>query len=135
MKQLEFILPAAIEINGLFLTDHNRSQLSIGNNRLVNDVRTQFGELRRYYRADKKTFSVSWKMLPQNSEYTVDRNLGAEDMIELFNSLPGAFDLKVYYDFGEEQEFTAVITNYSSELLKRWLPYRFYDISVEIEEV
>jgi beta-xylosidase len=135
MKQLEFILPAAIEINGVFLTDHNRSQLSIGNNRLVNDIRTQFGDLRRYYRADKKTFSVSWNMLPQDAEYTVDRHLGAEDMIKLFESLTGVVDLKIYYDFGEEEEYKAVITDYSSELLKRWLPYRFYDVSLEIEEV
>jgi hypothetical protein len=135
MKQLDFILPAAIEINNQFLTDHNRGPLSIGNNRLVNDIRTQFGELRRYYRADKKTFSFSWNMLPQDAESTVDRNLGAEDMIKLFDSLTGVFDLKIYYDFGEEQEYKAVITDYSAQLLKRWLPYRFYDISVEIEEV
>lgn len=135
MKQLEFSLPAAIEINGTFLTDHNRSSLSIGNSRLVNDVRTQFGELRRYYRADKKNFSVSWSMLPQDSESTVDRNLGAEDMVDLFKSLTGAFDLVIYYDFGEEQRYKAVITDFSSSLEKRWLPYRFYSVSVEMEEV
>lgn len=135
MKQLDFILPAALEINGTFLTDHNRSALSVSNQRLVNDIRTQFGDLRRYYRADKKTFSVSWTMLPQDSESTVDRNLGAEDMVALFNSLTGAFDLKIYYDFGEEEEYRAVITDFSSELSKRWLPYRFYEVSVAMEEV
>lgn len=135
MKQLDFILPAAIEINGVFLTDHNRGPLSIDNQRIVNDVRTQFGDLRRYYKADKKAFSIAWSNLPQDAESTVDRNLGAEDMISLFNSLTGVFDFKIYYDFGEEQDYKAVITNYSSELLKRWLPYRFYDISVNMEEV
>jgi hypothetical protein len=135
VKQLEFVLPSAIEINGVFLTDHNRSSLSISNTRLVNDVRTQFGELRRYYRADKKSFSVSWSMVPQNAESTVDRQFGAEEMINFFDSLTGAIDLKIYYDFGEEEEYTAVITDYSSVLLKRWLPYRFYEVSLEIEEV
>lgn len=135
MRQLELVLPSAIEINGVFLTDHNRSSLSIGNSRLVNDVRTQFGELRRYYRADKKTFSVSWSMLPQDSEYTVDRHLGAEEMIDLFGSLAGVVDFTIYYDFGEEQEYKAVITDFSSDLEKRWLPYRFYSVSLDMEEV
>jgi hypothetical protein len=135
MKQLEYALPSAIEINGVFLTDHNRSSLTVSNQRLVNDVRTQFGELRRYYRADKKSFSVSWSMLPQDAELTTDRNLGAEDMIEYFESLTGAVDLKIYYDFGEEKEYKAVITSFSSELQKRWLPYRFYSVSLEMEQV
>jgi hypothetical protein len=135
MKQLDFVLPAAIEINGIFLTDHNRAPLSIGNDRIVTDVRTQFGGLRRYYKADKKTFSASWSMIPQDAEYTVDRHLGAEDMISFFESLTGVFTLKIYYDFGEEEAYQAVITEYSSELIKRWTPYRFYNVSLEMQEV
>ena len=135
MKQLDLILPAAVELNGVMLTDHNRSALSISNERLVNDVRTQFGELRRYYRADKKSLSVSWSNLPQDSESTVDRHLGAEDMIKFFESLTGVADLKVYYDFGEEEDYKVVITSFSTELLKRWLPYRFYDVSLSMEQV
>lgn len=135
MKQLEFVLPSAIEINGNFLTDHNRSELSIDNDRMVNDVRTQFGELRRYYRADKKKFSVSWDMLPQGFEDTVDGNLGAEDMIELFESITGAADLVIYYDFGDEKSYKVVVTSFSATLRKRWNPYRFYQVSLEMEEV
>lgn len=135
MRQLEFALPAAIEINSRFLTDHNRSEISINNERIVDDVRTQFGELRRYYRADKKKFSMSWDMLPQGSEDTVDGNLGAEDMIEFFESITGAADLVVYYDFGDEKEYKVVITSFSATLKKRWNPYRFYEVSLEMEEV
>lgn len=135
MKQLEFVLPAALEINQEFLTDHNRSPLQISNERLSNDVRTQFGSLRRYYRADKKTFSVSWTMLPQSFEDTVDGNLGAEDLIEMFNSITGSADLKIYFDFGEEQDYKVVINEFNYSLNKRWDPYRFYDISVTMQEV
>lgn len=135
MKQLDFVLPAALEINGVMLTDHNRSPLAISNERLVNDVRTQFGELRRYYKADKKSFSVSWSMVPQDSESTVDRHLGAEDMFKFFQSLTGAATLRVYYDFGEEEDYKIVITSFSTELLKRWLPYRFYEVSLAMEEI
>lgn len=135
MKQLDFILPAALELENDFLTDHNRSELSINNNRIVNDIRTQFGDLRRYYRADKKSFSVSWNMLPQSSAETVDRNLGAEEMIEKFKNLTGVCTLKVYYDFGEEEEYRVLITDFEATLLKRWNPYRFYNVSLEMDEV
>jgi hypothetical protein len=135
MRQLEFVLPAAIEINRRFLTDHNRSELSIQNDRLANDVRTQFGELRRYFKADKKTFSVSWDMLTHDAESTVDGNLGAEDMIEFFESITGVADLTIYYDFGDEKEYKVVITSFSATLKKRWNPYRFYDVSLTMEEV
>lgn len=135
MKQLSFVKPAAIEIDGEYLTDHNRSSLSISNERLVNDFRTQFGAMRRYFRADKKTFSVSWTMLPHTFEQTVDRNLGAEDMIELFETKRGAVNLVISNDFGEENEYTVLITNFSSTLVKRWDDYRFYEVSLEMSEV
>lgn len=135
MRQLEFQKPAAIEIDSEFITDHNRSDIVVGNSRLVTDVRTQFGDLRRYYKADKKIFEVSWTMIPQNFEHTVDGNLGAEDMIEFFERKTGVCKLKIYYEFGEELEYNVVITEFSSTLRKRWDPYRFYDCSLTMEEV
>lgn len=135
MRELEFARPAAIEIDGEFITDHNRSEISINNQRLTRDIRTQFGSLRRYYRADKKSFSVSWTMIPQNFEYTVDRNLGAEDMQELFEAKKGKVRLKIYFDFGEEQDYDVVITDFSFVLRNRWDNYRFYDGSLTMEEV
>lgn len=135
MRQLEFIKPAAIELDGVFLTDHNRSELTINNERFVNDIRTQFGDLRRYFRADKKNFTVSWSMIPQNFEYTVDANFGAEDMKDFFESKPGVLDMKIYFDFGDEQDYKVVITDFSFTLRNRWDDYRFYDCSLTMEEV
>lgn len=135
MRQLEFQKPAAIEIDSEFITDHNRSDIVVGNSRLVSDVRTQFGDLRRYYKADKKIFEVSWTMIPQNFEHTVDGNFGAEDMIDFFERKTGVCTLKIYYEFGEELEYNVVITEFSSTLRKRWDSYRFYDCSLTMEEV
>jgi hypothetical protein len=135
VRQLEFIKPAAIELDGIFLTDHNRSELNINNQRLVNDIRTQFGDLRRYFRSDKKSFSVTWSMIPQNFEYTVDANLGAEDMKDFFESKQGIVSMKIYFDFGDEQDYRVVITDFSFILRKRWDDYRFYDCSLTMEEV
>jgi hypothetical protein len=135
VRQLEFVKPAAIELDGIFLTDHNRSELNINNQRLVNDIRTQFGELRRYYKADKKSFTVNWSMIPQSFEYTVDANLGAEDMKDLFESKQGLVNLKIYFDFGDEQDYRVVITDFSFILRNRWDEYRFYDCSLAMEEI
>lgn len=135
MKQLEFVRPAAIEIDGLFITDHNRSPLQISNERIVNDFRTQFGTTRRFYKADKREFSVSWDMIPQSFEYTVDGNLGAEDMQDVFKEKFGKVDLRVYYDFGDELQVNALITEFSFELIKRWDQYRFYNGSLRMTEI
>lgn len=135
MRQLDFQKPAAIEIDSEFLTDHNRSEITITNSRIVSDVRTQYGDLRRYYKADKKNIQVSWSMIPQSFEHTVDGNYGAEDMIDFFTNKTGACQLRLYYDFGEEVVYNVVITEFGFVLKKRWDPYRFYDCSLTMEEV
>lgn len=135
MRQLEFVRPAAIEVDGLFLTDHNRSSLEISNERIVNDFRTQFGTTRRFYKSDKRTFAVSWSMIPQSFEHTVDGNLGAEDMQDTFREKFGKVDLRIYYDFGEEIKIDALIKEYSFELIKRWDEYRFYNASLTMIEI
>jgi hypothetical protein len=135
VREVNLIHPAAIEIDGQYLTDHNRSEVSCSNSRITNDVRTQFGTLRRYYKADKKSWSVSWDMIPHTYRDTVDRKLGAEDMIDLFKLKSGAVEVVFHYDNRDEDTFTAVITDFSSSLLKRWDDYRFYSVSLTLEEV
>ena len=135
MKSLDFRLPAAIEVDGFFLTDHNRSPIQVSNRRIVNDIRTQFGDLRRYYQSDKRAISLSWNMLPQSSSMTVDRNLGAEDMIGLFRDTTGDVEVNIYYTEDEYESVRCVILEFSYSILKRWDEYRFYEISMSLEEV
>lgn len=51
----------------LILSDHNRSTLDFGIQRIENRQRMVNGRMRSYWVADKRTLSVSWNMLPSRS--------------------------------------------------------------------
>ena len=135
MKQLGFAKPAAIQLGHTFLTDHNRSPLSISYERIHDTVRTQFGELRKYHRADKRSFNLSWDMLPETSEHTVDAGMGARDVEEFYLENTGVILMTLIYDNDEDEEVNVIITDFSMELQKRWKPTNFYSVSLSLEEV
>lgn len=79
------------------VTEHNRSEFSISNNRIEKQTRMSNGTMRKFFIADKKSFSLSWSMLPSYRSLTVDNGWGAEDLRSFYNSDAGrgAFQIKV----------------------------------------
>jgi hypothetical protein len=135
MKKMTFARPTGLAIDFEDLTDHNRSPIDIRYERIHDTIRTQFGELRKYHRADKRTFTVGWSMLPETSQHTVDGALGAREMEELFVSKTGKVDLLVSYDFGDDEVVPCIITDFGIELIKRWKPTNYYAVSIILEEI
>lgn len=58
------------------LSDHNRSSLDFGIQRIENRQRMVNGRMRSYWIADKRTLSVSWEMIPSRS-YAVKPNFNS----------------------------------------------------------
>jgi hypothetical protein len=56
--------PADTTKDWIKLTEHNRSEISITPERIEQTQRMGNGSLRKFFVADKKQFSVSWRMLP-----------------------------------------------------------------------
>jgi hypothetical protein len=135
MRQLDFFKPSAIQLEDEIVTDHNRSSISVAYERIHDTVRTQFGELRKYHRADKRSFSLSWTMLPERSDYTVDGGMGARDMETFFLENTGVILMTLFYDVSDDEEINVIVTNFSMELEKRWNPTSFYSVSLSLEEV
>jgi hypothetical protein len=91
-----------------YLTDDNRSDLAITNERIEYRKRMINGRMRSYHVADKKTFSVSWKDLETSefsiSEYirntnpTPKRLAAAKQMVQWYNDHKGSFYLVLVYD-------------------------------------
>ena len=71
------------------VTEHNRSPLEIGIERIEMSTRTSNGTLRKNHIADKRSFSMSWEMLPSYRSLTVDGGWGAEDLREFYLSDDG----------------------------------------------
>lgn len=123
------------------VSEHNRSEFGIGNNRLKQSARMANGTLREFIVADKKTFSVSWSMLPSFRNETVDGAWGAEDLKTFYESIAGkkSFRIKINTsksstaaEASTDNIYTVVFTDFSCTLSKRGVqPYWSVNFSLE----
>ena len=126
------------------LTEHNRSSFTMDNNRIEQTQRTSNGTLRKFWIADKKTFSVSWDMLPSYRDITVDGAWGAEDIRTFYDTTLGQGTFKIKVNLAESTPL-GVTTNKTTEynvsfqscnfiVLKRGLQPH-WSVSITLEEV
>lgn len=123
-------------------SEHNRSEFTMSPMRIEQTKRMSNGTLRKFHIADKKSFSVSWSMLPAYSTLTVDNGWGAEDLRAFYGSTDGkgTFNIKVNLaKDGTDQssagyeEYTVSITNASFVAVKRGLQTH-WSVSLSMEE-
>lgn len=129
--------PQLMRLGSLKLSDHNRSPLSVSHEKIERKQRMYNGTMRKFVIADKKSYSVSWTMLPAFAERTVDKFAGAEDIESFFEQHNGKFFLYVVYDNNPEDQPEAVecmLNSFSKEIVKRGIT-TFYDVSLSFEEV
>lgn len=137
MGNVNLRYPQLIRIGALKLSDHNRSPLSVSHEKIELKQRMYNGTMRKFVIADKRSYSVSWNMLPAFNEHTVDKNAGAEDIESFFEQTNGKFFLYLTYDNNPENDPEAVecmLTNFSKEIVKRGIT-TFYDVTLSFEEV
>lgn len=101
----------------IILSDHNRADISMSQQRIESRQRMINGNMRSYWVADKLTISTSWNRLPSrpfsesvtfNSDgevvntnyqsYTVDGAAGGVDMLTWYENHPGPFWVYLAYD-------------------------------------
>lgn len=125
------------------VSEHNRSEFTINPQRIEKVQRMSNGSLRKFWVADKKTFSLSWDMLPHSTSLTVDGGWGAKDLRDFYYSAAGqgTFDIKVNLATnGTDQsssgfeEYTVSITNASFVILKRGIEPH-WNVSLSMEQV
>lgn len=125
------------------VSEHNRSEFTISPQRIEKVQRMSNGTLRKFWVADKKTFSLSWDMLPHSTALTVDGGWGAKDLRDFYYSTAGqgTFDIKVNLATnGTDQsssgfeEYTVSITDASFVVLKRGIEPH-WSVSLSMEQV
>lgn len=125
------------------VSEHNRSEFNISNNRIEEVKRMSNGTLRKFFVADKKTFSLSWDMLPSYRTLTVDGAWGAEDLRSFYYSTEGqnAFNIRVNFaKTGSSQEssgyeqYNVIFKDCSFTVVKRGLQPH-WNVSLTMEEV
>lgn len=137
---ITLLKPRLMVWNTMNVTDHNRSALSVDVERIETSKRMANGTMRKYWVADKRTFSCSWEMLPNSTAFTVDGFSGADDIEAFYNTSRGSFVLTLTYKRtpGElnhpDETFNVMFTDFSKTLNKRG-KFDFYDVDVTMEEV
>lgn len=101
----------------IILSDHNRGEMSIAQQRIENRQRMVNGTMRSYHIADKISLSCSWTRLPSRSysrnvnfdvdghptlsgatEYTVDGGAGGVELLDWYESHQNPFYVYLGYD-------------------------------------
>jgi hypothetical protein len=129
----------------IILSDHNRSALDIGLERIENRQRMVNGRMRSYWIADKRSLSISWEMLPSRSfskdpnfdtstglptgigtQYTIDGGAGGAELLDWYDNHYGTFYVFLSYDrftefgrndaaYGHLAEYQEVLEMYISD--------------------
>ena len=125
------------------VSEHNRSPLEINVERIEAITRTSNGTLRKNHIADKRSFSMSWEMLPSYRDLTVDGGWGAEDLREFYLSDDGkkTFNIRINLaKTGSDQSssgyesYTVSFSNCSFSVLKRGIQPH-WSVSLTMDEV
>jgi hypothetical protein len=133
------------------ITDHNRAPLDISFERIGNSNRMVNGTMRRYSVAKKRTFDVSWSMLPSKmtSTYngltglaTVDGGWAGQDIENFYNANDGAFYIKLRKGTDEAKAISdgtiettmVMITDFSKTVEKRGV-VDLWTLDITLEEV
>lgn len=101
----------------IILSDHNRTEIGVGQQRIEARQRMINGTMRSYHVADKISLSCSWTRLPSRSysrnvnfdaygkatlsgatEYTVDGGAGGVELLDWYESHHGPFYVYLGYD-------------------------------------
>lgn len=133
------------------LSEHNRQPVSIATNRIEKQQRMSNGSMRKYYVADKRTFSTSWVMLPSYSTFTVDGGYGALDLKAFYsgtaNKGSGALSGQKTFDLGiktgsSTETVEVVFSSFNLDVVKRNVKQKnsdtaqeFWNLSISMEEV
>ena len=125
------------------ITEHNRSPIELNIQRIEKSVRTSNGTLRKNFTADKRSFSMSWDMLPSYRDLTVDGGWGAEDLRQFYLSDDGkkTFNIRINLaKTGSDQSssgyepYTVSLSGFSCTLVKRGLQPH-WNVSLSMDEV
>jgi len=119
---------------GNSITEHNRGPVGVSVNRIENSKRMADGTMRKYSIADKREWTTSWTMLPDDTNGTIDKKWGGSAIETFYNANPGPFLLTIVDGSGVSTNYTVVFTAFSKNINKRGA-YDAWDVDVTLEEV
>ena len=129
--------------NAKIITDHNRAELTIGNQRIETRNRMVNGTLRVNFIANKLTISTSWDMVPSLSSQCADYRAASpviggnelKDLYESSNGNPVYVTITAKTSTGETLQKPMIFSSFEYRVVKRSNNFDLVNMSVELEEV
>ena len=143
----------------MYLTDDNRSDLSVSVDRIEYKKRMINGTMRSYHVADKKSFNLSWNNIPSRAEFVSEVSLkrsgvnlttnwaGASEMKKWHEDHNGSFYMLLVYDYNYRQTSASNISlansieyykvffeSFTYNVTKRGGIYDLWDVSMSLVE-
>jgi hypothetical protein len=131
---MPLVLVQLMKWNDNPITEHNRKVLNIDPEEIARESRMANATKRKYYIARKKSFSVSWDMLPKNVSFAVDGAWAGGAIESFYNSTFGPFELELTNIDATTETYQVMFSDFSKEIVKRGTQ-DFWNISVTMEEV
>ncbi len=124
-----------VTFNGNEITEHNR-KLVIAEQLSVSDVELSNGNRRRFYRNNKKTFTLNWSYLPSLETQTVDSRKGQIFLSNLANTTSNVLITIQTEPGGPYDSIYCFIDSYDETLLRRDFSTQcsYYDVSMTLAE-
>jgi hypothetical protein len=128
--------PAAIWIDNVQLTDQGRGPIARSRDERFVSNELANGKRKRYVKAVKHTFSISWSYLPDDSICTIDGYAARDTLVTLLGDSEQSHTLRFFYQNAKYEEMTVFVNSYSESLIKRdpVSGIFLWEVSLELEE-
>lgn len=128
--------PAAIWIDNVQLTDQGRAPVVRSRDERSISSELASGKRKRYVKAVKHTYSMSWDYLADDATCSIDGYASRKEMVALFGDSSDSHTLRFFYQNGKYEEVTVFVNSYSESLIKRdpKSGVFIWQVSVEFEE-
>lgn len=125
----------ALQKIGCEITEHGRT-FSSEIAQSGSDVELARGGIRKYVQKNKRSFSLSFRYLPNLQEKTADGRKGRDYIYSLAQTRGVVYVLIKLDPNNEYRSYTCYINSYNEKLLRRDLENNcsYYDISISLEE-
>ena len=133
-------------------TDHNRSSLGFNYEQIETATRTASGTMRKFIIATKRSFELSWEMLPSYQTFVVDGHPGAGQIKDFYESNVGKqLTLEIVHHeslnaslssssvpgapAGTKESMNVFITSFSYDIIKRLQNFDYVNLRIGFTEV
>lgn len=125
---------ALITLDGIRLTDQGRTPLEVSRDERSIEVELANGDLKKYVKGVKKTFSMTWAWLPDSDDDTIDGHAARHTIASNFASSGNSHELMLEAEDGFVEMYIVYISSYSETLKRRTPNGAFWDVSLELKE-